>query len=419
MKKRPIKVMFKMPMVIVFIFILIFFTPLAIYSPGENRNRGVVTAIGIDKADEQYEISLLTFIPTANQTYKEQNAVISGKGQSVAEAIYNAQIAMGRTIGLAHAKTTVVNEELLNEDISVVVNYLSRVASLPENTVFVCTNKTAKEMLESSQELTSHLGLKLEQVIGYNAKHLYVTDTSLEAFYKGYYSKTKASLIGYLTLEEATEQGKEKSSVSGMNEPSQGGGQSESQGGGQGGSGGEKKHILNQGQAVLLKDGKKVALLSIEELNGINLLNTKSKDQIISIDNVEHNGNKLSMQYKIKNKKTLITTEFENGYPIYVAQLILGVELVEVSGMDDSLKINTEFSEVTDEVARKIEEEIKKQYTASIKILRENNADVIGVTKKFFIEHRKEFTKFVEQLDGIDDFLNYVTFKLNTIVQPD
>ena len=87
--------------------------------------------------------------------------------------------------------------------------------------------------------------------------------------------------------------------------------------------------------------------------------------------------------------------------------------------MDDSLKINTEFSEVTDEVARKIEEEIKKQYTASIKILRENNADVIGVTKKFFIEHRKEFTKFVEQLDGIDDFLNYVTFKLNTIVQPD
>ena len=150
----------------------------------------------------------MTFIPTANQTYKEQNAVISGKGQSVAEAIYNAQIAMGRTIGLAHAKTTVVNEELLNEDVSVVVNYLSRVASLPENTVFVCTNKTAKEMLESSQELTSHLGLKLEQVIGYNAKHLYVTDTSLEAFYKGYYSKTKASLIGYLTLEEATEQEK-------------------------------------------------------------------------------------------------------------------------------------------------------------------------------------------------------------------
>ena len=156
--KRRIVVAFKSPMIIVFIVILLFFTPFAIYSPGESRNRGVVTAIGIDRIDQQYEVSLLTFIPTANQSYQEKTSVISGKGNSVAEAVYNAQIAMGRTIGLAHAKTTIVNEELLSEDVSTTVDYLSRVASLPENTVFVCTNNSAKEVLEQSKNLVSDLG---------------------------------------------------------------------------------------------------------------------------------------------------------------------------------------------------------------------------------------------------------------------
>ena len=421
--KRKIKIIFKMPMVIVFIIILIFFTPFAIYSPGENRNRGVVTAIGIDRMDNEYEISLLTFIPTANQSYQEKTSVISGKGDSVAQAIYNAQIAMGRSIGLAHAKTTIVNENLLEEDVSTTVDYLSRVASLPENTVFVCTNKTAKEVLETSHDLVNDLGLKLEQIIAYNANNLYVTDTSLEAFYKGYYSYVKSSLIGYLTLEENKQDSEELSQISSGHSESEGQTQgSQSGSGADSQSGGQSKHIVNQGQALLLKKGKKVALLDVDQLNGINLLNPKSVNQIIEIDGVEHNGETLSMQYKIKNKKTLITTKFENGYPIYIAQLILGVELVEVGGEHEALRINTEFSEITDDISAKIESKVKEQFANSINILRECDTDVLGIGRQFFIDDRKELKKFIDKIGGqenADKFIDYVTFKLSVVVQPD
>ena len=414
-----------MPMIIVFIIILLFFTPFAIYSPGENRNRGVVTALGIDRVEDEYEISLLTFIPTANQSYQEKSSVISGKGSSVAEAIYNAQIAMGRSVGLAHAKTTVVNEKLLEEDVASSIDYLSRVASLPENTVFVCTNKTAKEMLENSQDLVNDLGLKLEQVIGYNANNLYVTDTSLEAFYKGYFSPTKSSLIGYLTIEDEENKSNENSEISNLQnsgsdqkEGTQGTSSNASQAGGSGNS----SHIVNQGQAVLLKSGKKVAVLNIEQLNGINILNPKSVNQIITVDGIEKNGQTISLQYKIKTKKTLVSSKFENGYPIYIAQLILGVELVEVDGVEDSLKVNTEFSEVTKEIAEKIELQIKRQFTDSINILRECNTDVLGIARQFFFHNRKEFMKFLDGIGGeeaVDKFIDYVTFKLNMVVQPD
>lgn len=421
--KRRIVVAFKSPMIIVFIVILLFFTPFAIYSPGESRNRGVVTAIGIDRIDQQYEVSLLTFIPTANQSYQEKTSVISGKGNSVAEAVYNAQIAMGRTIGLAHAKTTIVNEELLSEDVSTTVDYLSRVASLPENTVFVCTNNSAKEVLEQSQNLISDLGLKLEQIIAYNANNLYVTDTSLEAFYKGYYSYVKSSLIGYLTMEKSGEEGggdgvsSPSGNSGGQGQSSQGGSNSENESGGK-----SSKRIENQGKAVLLKEGKKVAVLDVDGLSGINLLNPKSVNQIIDIDGVERNDETLSMQYKVKNKKTLVTTKFENGYPIFMAQLVLGVELVEVGGEHEALRINTEFSEITDDISGKIEQKVKQQFADSLGILREHDCDVIGVGREFFSNDRKQFKKFIDKIGGkenADKFIDYVTFKLSVVVQPD
>lgn len=57
MKKR-IKNAFKNPMLIVLALIIIIFTPQAIYSPGQNRDVGVVVGIGVDKQDDEFEISL-------------------------------------------------------------------------------------------------------------------------------------------------------------------------------------------------------------------------------------------------------------------------------------------------------------------------------------------------------------------------
>lgn len=415
--KKQIEKMVKQPMIIVFIIILIFFTPLAIYSPGENRNRGVVTAIGIDKQDQEYEISLLTFIPTANQSYKEQTSIISGKGGTLAEALYKAQINMGRKVGLAHAKTTVVSKDLLQEDVTNHIDYLSRVASLPENTVFVCSSSSAKKLLEASQGLEQKIGLKLEQLIGFNANNIYVTDTSLEAFYKGYYKRVKSSIIGYLKLKE-------------LNDDSQSGGSSK---------GGEKEQntannlieggsqsndialndIINEGEAVLLKDGRMVDILSIDELNGINLLNKKALNQIITVNNVELDGEKFDLSYKIKDKKVLINTKFENDIPVFSAQLILGLELVEVKGNHETFVINTEFSKISKDVENALDNQIKKIFTDALKVMRENKTDVLGINEIFFNSNRNSYKKFIEKIGDVDNFIDFVNFKLSLIIQPD
>ncbi len=409
---------FKNPMLIVLVVILIFFTPSAIYSPGESRRRGVVTAIGIDREDAIYEVSLLTFIPNVNQSFKEVSSVISGRGDTMAEAIYNAQTAMGRRVGLAHAKTTIVSQSLLEEDISAHIDYLSRVSSLPENTVIVCTDKSAKEVLEASFSLESNVGLQLEQVIGYNAENMYVTDTSLESFYKGYYSPVKSSVIGFLTVAEGGEE------TTADTEPAQQSGSDQVDTSGSKGSGENRekkgdKRIVNQGEAVLVKEGKFAKKLTLEELSGINLINSKAVRQNVTIEGVNLGGAEVEATYKIRNKNVNINTHFENGYPVFEAHVVLGMELVEVGGQHEKLEISTESSHITPEVSKKLDEKIKGQFSNSIKVIKENGTDVLGVTEQFYRHNRKEYLKFRKSVGEPEKFIEYVTFKLNLIVRAD
>lgn len=415
--KEKLKKIAKNPMIFVFLIILIFYTPIAIFSPGESRNRGVITAVGLDKVDSLYEISLLTFIPTVNQSFEEQKSLISAKGESVAEAVYRAEIAMGRKIGLFHAKTTIVNEELLKEDVAKHLDYLSRVASLPENTVFVGTNKTAKELLKNSQVSKNNVGLKLEQIVAFNTENLYFMDTSLESFYEGYYNDTRSSIIGYLCLEdmEETDASVEKvsmsedrgSSVQNSNQKTE-----EKQKT-------KKQELINCGKTILLKEGKMQEILSYDDLNDINLLNPKAKNQLIKIENVIQDGKEVNAIYQVKQKQILSTTRFENGYPVYFAKIIFLFELVEVEGVNEEIKVNTDLLEFTDEVKEKLDFEIKKKLSNAINILKRNGTDILELNKKFYLENRKEYKDYIKNHNGVENFIKDIIFKVNIISEPD
>lgn len=412
----------KNPMLIVLIIILLFYTPQAIYSPGESRRRGIVTAIGVDKVLSEYEVSLLTFIPNVNQSFKEVSSVISGKGDTLAHALYNAQTAMGRRVGLSHAKTTVVSQQLMQEDIATHIDYLSRVSSLPENTVIICTDKTAKELLEASHSLESNVGLQLEQIIGYNDQNLYVADTSLESFYKGYYSEVKSSIMGFLTVAEGSDKNQQANT-----EPTEqtGGDQVDTTGSkGSGESGGESsskkdKHIVNEGQAVLVKDGKFAQKLTLDELNGINLLNKNAILQNVTIENVMQQDRLVDMTYKVKSKNINISTRFENGFPVFDAHLVLGMELIEINGKHKNLRVNTEFSHINKEVKRKLDEKIKRQFSNAVKVLRENKADILSTAGHFLRNNKQQYNQFISKIGSAEDFLDYVNFKISLIIRAD
>lgn len=442
--KRSFKTLLKSPMLIVFIFILIFFTPVAIFSPGENKDRAIVTAVGIDKVENgAVEVSLLTFIPTANPTYNETNSVISASGQTIADALHQAQTLMGKRIGLSHAKTTIIGSSLLEEDITPSIDYLSRIASLSENTILISTNGNAKDFLKASQSLGEDLGLKLEQLVAYNVQKIYVTDTTLESFYQGYYSPVRSSLIGYLDLqnENKSQIASMESGQSGSSSNSGGqsnGGSSENNGGEAGGSGGgngggnssgeeggsaggeqssgvqsqAKQKIVNNGDALLLKEGRKVEVLNEKAVQGLNITNPKAIGQLIEIQHVTNQDfEDAQLTYAVRKKQVKTALKMENGNPIFSISATLGVELIEVIGSKSDMKLNSLFTILTPEVSSKIEAYCKEEFTNALKIIRKHKADVLGLTL-LMQTSGSEFKDFYDNLEDKEDILNHINFQL-------
>ena len=107
------------------------------------------------------------------------------------------------------------------------------------------------------------------------------------------------------------------------------------------------------------------------------------------------------------------------GAIINVIQLILGLELVEVKGNHETIVINTEFSKISKDVENALDNQIKKIFTDALKVMRENKTDVLGINEIFFNSNRNSYKKFIEKIEDVDNFIDFVNFKLSLIIQPD
>ena len=86
--KLFLKKVFKVPMFIVFLFIIIFYGFPSLGRDAEVDEFAIVTAIGLDKGEtENVDVSLLTFVPVAQQNFAEKYKVVKASGKSVLEAI--------------------------------------------------------------------------------------------------------------------------------------------------------------------------------------------------------------------------------------------------------------------------------------------------------------------------------------------
>ena len=188
-------------MFIVFLFIVIFYGSASLGKDAESDTYAIVTAIGLDKSgSDEIELSLLTFIPIVAQDFKEKYEVIKASGQSISEAMDYAGLYIGREVGLSHVKTIVLNESYFDEDASVEMDYLVRNKSLALSTSVICTDAKASDFLQAIKTLDSSSSIKVDTLIEFNNSYIFSKESTLESFYKGLYSPSKASYISFISL---------------------------------------------------------------------------------------------------------------------------------------------------------------------------------------------------------------------------
>ena len=386
-------------MVVVFFVVAIFFGMPAIAKASQINENVIVVGVGIDlceHAEKKYDVSFLTFTPVPEQNFIETYKVVVAEGNSIAEAANFAGLNMGRLLRFSHMKTIVLCEDIFDDDVPKLLDYLARGNELSGSTKVIATPAKAKEFLTIVQALDGESSIKISELVTNNASETHAVEATLETFYKGYLGPTKVSLIPIFDL---------KGNDDGMSVESGQNQQGEQKFD-------KKKFIVNTGEAELFKDGKRIDKISSERLRSINWVCGKFERGFLEIENFDSERfGGASVTFEIFGNSLRKKVEFENGVPVVYLNPRIDITLAEIE-KDGMYAQNTEFEVLTDEDIENLNRQVRAFFADGISLMRTKQADIADFYTLLHNANKKEFEKFLRSLDNQDEYLNYIVFKV-------
>lgn len=408
------KVIVRMPMFWVFVALLVIYMPRAILLPAENDIVVVCTGVGIDKAEEGIELSILTLIPQNSLTFADSYRLVSAKAQNIALATNKLVNYLGKRVDLAHAAYVVFGKEICEDGIKTIIEDLVRSNDIGTNAIVMTTNVSAKEMFETAKEFDTNSGEKVKDILYNNKRSLMDANSNIDRFYNAYLSTSSCSIANMIKIVEAQDEGVEALQDGG----SSGGGGGESDGGGSGGGSGaskKPKKVSNDGACSVFKKAKKVLDLNMEQTQALNLVNPDSYEARFVIDNyITSDNNLVDVSFEVLEKKVKTNAKIENGkakinWKINFVLDVLGVENKKGDRIEKIPQKNFE----DEQMRQKVSEKFRNQFFEVLDLLKDDDLDCIGAGESLRRCGAKKYREFVQSLGENPNILKNVEFSID------
>lgn len=412
--RRALRQIMKNKTFYIFMILSIFMFPDAIFQQGDKARTAIVTTVGIDKVDSDYEVSVLTVIPKGASQLNANLELFSAKEKTVVKALDAIGDSLGKNIGLSHCDCIILSMDILEDDICNVLDYFVRNANMSNNASVIVARESSKEMLEASKSANNLYDLTLKDIVKYSDDDNYNTGMNIETFYKDYFSFDTVSIFPLLTIESdsnsssGTGGGEDSSTSQSSTESSGSGGEDRGKS-----SGGNSKNVKNNGESVILKNGKYINTLTEDENYIYNLLSSHSKHESVTIDGVCDNiVTNAKETYRVVDKFNHKRTHVENGRPKVDFYLYLVLELEEVVAEEYSLKsIESLEQYITPNVKQKLLDTINTRFYSSVADMKKTNQDILKVGRDFYAYHTREWDRYIEGRE--DEYLEDIDFELH------
>ena len=401
----------KILIVILVLFVVMF--PMTISLPQQSRSENIVTAIGIDKSGEEYEISLQYLVPGSSDKALKCSSI---KGKSVGEAIEKFNLDYGKVSGFAHCRVIVFNNEAGDGNLNEALDYIQRIKTNTNNIFIVSTEKSAKDLLSSVKDLNSEFYVILSRDSVTGQHNHYESLKSFGDYYNAMLSNVKCIAVNNINVEQ------DNSSGGGNNAQSEATNESSSQGSSSGGgqnSEHESKKIKNDGSLTIIKDNKRLLTLDSSASDCLNWFNSKIKDMTLKVSNYNDEiYQNCDITFDVYKRFTNVSTYFVNGKPFYKLSLVVDVTIIEA--VKESLEIkefipaNNLFS---DKLKQAVVAEIKHKLTLAESNFKTNKYDVVNCYEHFNKFNNKQFKHYLQSLKDDEYFLEDITFVYDITVR--
>lgn len=393
--------------VVIAILIIITF-PSTLYMQSDKDKTIVTSAIGIDKNEDNYEITILAVIPKGSDDINSNLEIFSSSGQSISEALDTISLDLGKKIGLAHCDSIIFSQKLMDENLTLIFDYFIRTANLSTNPTLVATPDSAKDLLSAIKSSNNLLDLSLKNIIDSQEDRTMLDNVTIDRFYRAYLSHNSTFAIPILSVQDSTGEKSESGGESSQESSSQGG---ESSGGSE-----KSKQIKNNNDIAIVRDGKFVATLTEEEKFIYNLLTNPSSYQKFVLKNVtDENVTDSTVILQEADKIIIPSLKFKDGKPSIEYKIWLSVMLDEIIGKDNHsyASLNGIKNFLTTTIKEKFNSLIEENLSKTIESMQENKYDVLNVYSKYNAFKYGDFQKYLSSLDNPIDYMTGVDIKID------
>lgn len=366
----------KTGLLLLFVVLLLFVT--GCWNRRELNDLAIAVAYGIDKAGNQYRVSVQVVDPGEVAAKKGGGTrtpvtMYEATGDTIFEALRRMTTVSPRKIYLAHLRMLVIHEAVAKEGIGQVLDFMSRDHELrTDYFVVVAKGTSAANTLKISTHLESIPANQMFSSLKTSEKAWAPTAAiTLDKLIADIVSEGKHPVVTGLRIKGEQGIGESKKNVEEIASPAQ---------------------LQYSGLAVFKKD-KLIGWLNEVESKGYNFINDNVKSTVGIVDCPE--GGKASLE--VIRSKTKVKGKLENGKPRIDANIRIEANVGEVQCYMDLTKIKTmdELEKIGGEkVQTFVEETIRK-------VQNEYKVDIFGFGEVFHRSEPKYWKKVKNEWDQI------------------
>ncbi|MBR6736927.1 MAG: hypothetical protein IKL82_01010 [Clostridia bacterium] len=392
--------MYKRAKIFFIIFIIIFINFLTLdFLLIDVEKTALIVALGVDKIDEGYEVTVQIAVPEAtNQSTKSNESVIYAKGETLYQAVNRIGKETGWYPKLSFCNLIILGSSVFEDNVMSVVDFFIRSYKVEDSAILCASEESAKSVLNSISPLDNISSFALSKIFvrDYNTASPILT-TSVKEFSENYYSNASYGYMPLIKMIETEDNGNNTSQASSVGTQS-----------GKGGDDGKSTPVVYDAtSAVIFSGGNMVGKVSGDECLFFSLLDKPANEDYFSLNVTKSNENGLAL-ISVRKSKNKVNLTLENGTPVLNAELKVWLKVDDGNFPESMKEIATlgKLSEKTLKDASKYIEETLKTFFSYVKSV---NADVFGIKNMLYRYHYKEYEKLSENVFQNTEFKIKVT----------
>ncbi|MDR3216145.1 MAG: Ger(x)C family spore germination C-terminal domain-containing protein [Clostridiaceae bacterium] len=201
MKAKKIKVRNKKGILLLLLFILV-----SIVARNVNRitllDRAIVVGMGIEMRDNSYYVHLQVLRATGNAGNEggseDSYVVLSGRGETVADALGRIGSDSGLSIALAHCNIIILTDEILDENLPSTLTSLIGTWQLPDQSVLLATYDSPAQFLNAQVPVSNLTAFYMRRALRLLEDDFSAIKLIVKDYLADYYSKSGVTAAAFL-----------------------------------------------------------------------------------------------------------------------------------------------------------------------------------------------------------------------------